>query len=142
MDLLLVLRDALASSLVGGLLAAMDAKKLGQEVGVVFTQEALAAAAKGSFQWPRELSGQDMRLLMADRGAELGLPILGRGEGRQLDAKALISRAREAGVKLYACPNWSALLGLQDRLPHDMEALDAPAFQALVRDATKVVGAL
>jgi len=142
MDLLLVLRDALASSLVGGLLAAMDAKKLGQEVGVVFTQEALAAAAKGSFQWPRELSGQDMRLLMADRGAELGLPILGRGEGRQLDAKALISRAREAGVRLYACPNWSALLGLRDEPPHDMETLDAQAFQALVRDATKVVGTL
>ncbi len=142
MNLLLVLRDALASSLVGVLLAAMDAKKLGQEVGVVFTQEALAAAAKGSFQWPRELSGQDMRLLMADRGAELGLPILGRGEGRQLDAKALISRARQAGVRLYACPNWSVLLGLEEEPPHGLEALDAQAFQTLVRDATKVVGTL
>ena len=57
MDLLLLLRDALARSRVGTLLTAMHASKAGQEVGVLFTQEALSAVAQGSFEWPRELSG-------------------------------------------------------------------------------------
>lgn len=142
MDLVLILRDALASSLVGNLLTAMDAKQAGQEVGVVFTQEALAAAAKGSFEWPRELSGQETRLVMAKHAAEMDIPILGRGEGKQIDAKALISNAREAGVALYACPTWTSLLGLTDDLPHDLKALDTQGFQALVRDAETVLGAL
>ena len=142
MDLLLIQRDALASSLVGGLLTALHARKAGQEVAVVFTQEALAAIALGSFEWPRELSGQEMRLLMADRGAEVGLPLLGRGEGRQLDAKGLLSRAQDAGVVLYACPVWSSLLGLEGKPPQGLKPLDTAALLGLIQDAKKVIGTL
>ncbi len=142
MDLLLILRDALASSLVGSLLMALSARKEGQEVGVLLTQEALAAIAQGSFEWPRELSGQEMRLIMADRGADIGLPLLGRGEGRQLDAKGLMSQARDAGVIMYACPIWSSLLDLEGRLPDGMQALDTAAVLRLIQDAKKVIGTL
>jgi len=142
MDLLLILRDALASSLVGGLLTALRARDAGQQVGVVFTQEALAAVAGGSFGWPRELAGQATRLALADRALAMGLPILGRGEGRQLDAKALLGRARDAGVTLYACPVWAALLGLEGRLPAGLVATDTPGLLALIRDAKQVVGSL
>ena len=90
MDLLLIVRDALASSLIGGLLVAIEAREAGREVGVLVTQEALAALARGSFGWPRELSGQHMRLRMADRGAAADLPLLGRGEGRQLLHEGLL----------------------------------------------------
>lgn len=142
MDLLLILRDALASSLVGGLLTAVEAKTAGQEVAVVLTQEALAALARGSFQWPRELSGQEMRLLLADRGGAAGLPLLGKGEGRQLDVKALVARATAAGVPLYACPVWSALLGLDDQLPDGLRALDKQAFLNVVRSTKTIIGTL
>lgn len=142
MDLLLILRDALASSLVGGLLTAVDAKAAGHEVAVVVTQEALAALARGSFQWPRELSGQEMRLLLADRGAAAGLPLLGKGEGRQLDVKALVARASAAGVALYACPVWSGLLGLDGRLPEGLQALDKSQFVTIVQSAAKIIGTL
>ena len=142
MDLLFILRDALASSLVGTLLTALDARRAGQEVGVVFTQEALAAAARGSFEWPRELSGQEMRLALADRGAAMGLPLAGRGEGRQLDAKRLIAQAQEDGVMLYACPTWSSLLELEDKLPGGIQPLDTAALLLLIQDAKKVIGTL
>jgi predicted peroxiredoxin len=142
MDLLLIQRDALSSSLAGGLVMALNARKAGQEVGVVFTQEALAAVAGGSFGWPRELSGQEKRRTIADRGASAGLPILGRGEGRQLDTKGLISQAQEAGVLLYACPTWSSLLDLEGKLPGGMRALDTEALLKLIQDAKKVVGTL
>jgi peroxiredoxin family protein len=142
MDLLVILRDALASSLVGGLLVALNARDAGHEVGVLFTQEALAALARGSFEWPRELSGQEMRLTLADGGAAAGVPSAGRGEGRQLDARALIPRAREAGVVLYACPIWSSLLKLEGTLPDDLRALDTADLSGLIREAKQVVGSL
>ena len=142
MDLLLILRDALASSVVGGLLLAMEARKTGRRVGVLVTQEALAALARGSFGWPRELAGQQMRLAMADRAAEADVPLSGRGEGRQIDAKALVARAHEAGVVLYACPIWSSLLGLEGKLPDGLVSLDAAALCGLIQDAKRVVGTL
>ena len=142
MDLLLILRDALASSVIGGLSLALEAAKAGQQVGVLFTEEALAAIARGTFQWPRELAGQEMRLLMADRGAEMGLPLLARGEGRQLDAKGMLSKAQEAGVVLYACPIWTSLLGLTGDLPHGLQRVEAGALPALIRSAKRVIGTL
>ncbi len=142
MDLLLILRDALASSLIGGLVTALNARQAGREVAVLFTQEALAAIARGSFEWPRELAGQEMRLLLADRGAEMGLPLLARGEARQLDAKGTLAKAREAGVVLYACPIWSALLGLTGALPHGLQRLETDALVGLIAQAKQVVGTL
>ena len=142
MDLLVILRDALASSLIGGLLLALNAREAGREVGVLFTQEALAALARGSFEWPRELSGQEMRLSLADGGVALGVPSTGRGEGRQPDARALIPRAHEAGVVLYACPLWCSLLQLEGELPDELRALDAAELSGRIQDAKQVVGSL
>lgn len=141
-DIVFIVRDALASSLVGTLLAALEAKENGLDVGVLFTQEALAAVAGGSFIWPRELSGQEMRYALADRGKALGLPVAGRSESRQLDAKGLIARAREKGVTLYACPWWSALLGLGEQAPTGFQTVDRRGALALLRHAKQVVGSL
>jgi peroxiredoxin family protein len=142
MDLLLILRDALASSFVGNLLLALEARQAGGEVGVLVTQEALAAVARGSLAWPRELSGQEMRLRLADRGADAGIPVSGRGEGRQIDAMGLLSKAREAGVILYACPLWASLLDLGDGLPAGLVSLDASRVTRLMQDAKRVIGTL
>jgi hypothetical protein len=141
MDLLLIVRDALASSLVGTLLAARDARDAGREVAVLITGEALAASAHGTFGWPRELAGQAMRLTLADRGKALGLPLLAKGEARQLDPKALLTATAAAGVALYACPIWSALLGLEAP-PAGLAGLDRPGLTRLLGEAGKVVGGL
>lgn len=142
MDLLFIARDALASSLLGTLLAARDARDAGRTVAVLVTGEALAATAGGTFGWPRELAGQRMRLALADRGAkDLGLPLLAKGEGRQLDPKALVAATADAGVTVYACPIWSALLGLATP-PAGLTVLDRPGLTRLLGEAGKIVGAL
>ena len=142
MDLILIVRDALASALVGTLLAARDARSAGRAVGVVVTGEALAAIAGGSFGWPRELAGQSMRLGLADRGnKDLGLPLAAKGEGRQLDPKALVAATAAGGVPVYACPIWSALLGL-DAPPAGCTTLDRAGLTRLLGETGKVVGAL
>ena len=142
MDLLLIVRDALASAVVGSMLAARDAHDAGRKAGVLLTGEALAAFARGTFAWPRELAGQSMRLGLADRGSKhLGLPLAAKGEGRQLDPKALVAATAAAGVPVYACPIWSALLGL-DATPAGCTALDRAGLTRLLGEAGKVVGAL
>ena len=142
MDLVFIVRDALASALVGTLLAARDAHASGTRVAVLVTGEALAAVAGGSFAWPRELAGQTMRLGLADRGATaLALPLVAKGEGRQLDPKALLAATLAAGVTVFACPLWSALLGL-GAPPTGLSALDRPGLTRLLTEAGKVVGAL
>ena len=142
MDLLFIARDALASSLIGTLLTARDARDAGRSIAVVLTGEALAAAAGGTFAWPRELAGQRMRLGLADRGAQtLGVPLLAKGEGRQLDPKACLAAAVADGVPVYACPIWSALLGL-DAPPAGLAALDRPGLTRFLSEAGKVVGSL
>src|SRR5947207_3027616 len=126
MDVIFIVRDALASALVGTLLAARDARADGRDARVLVTSEALAAVAGGTFAWPRELAGQAMRLALADRGKALGLPLAAKGEGRQLDARALLADAAAAGVPVYACPRWSELLGLAAP-PAGLTAIDRAA---------------
>jgi hypothetical protein len=142
MDLLVIVRDALASAVVGSVLAARDAHERGRKVGVLLTGEALAAYAGGTFAWPRELAGQTMRLGLADRGGtDLGLPLLAKGEARQLDPKALLAATAGAGVPVWACPIWTALLGL-GAPPAGCTALDRAGLTRLLTETGKVVGAL
>ena len=142
MDLLLIVRDALASAVVGSMLAARDAHESGRKVGVLLTGEALAAYTGGTFAWPRELAGQAMRLGLADRGSkDLALPLLAKGEARQLDPKAVVAATASAGVPVYACPIWTALLGLAAP-PAGCTALDRAGLTRLLTETGKVVGSL
>jgi peroxiredoxin family protein len=142
MDLLFILRDATASSAVGTLATAREANAAGKDVAVLVTQAALAAFAGGSFDWPRALSGPAMRLALADAGTKLGLPVQARGAARQLDPKALAAEVSQAGVRLIACPTWSALLGLGASLPAGFEAVSRETLTSLVTETGQVVGTL
>jgi hypothetical protein len=141
-DLLLIQRDAWASSLLTNLTLALEARRAGREAALLVTEEALAALAAGSFAWPRELSGPRLRLALADRAKAAGLPVAGRGEGRRIDAPALVASAREAGVRLYACPIWTRLLALEADLPDGLEPIEAGALLELIGKSGRVVGTL
>ena len=96
MDLLLISRDALSSSLISTTFTAIEAKKAGIDVGVVFTQEALAAICEGTFVWPKGLTGQELRWKMTDNAKAMGLPTMGgKGDGRQIDVRQLVGLAKE-----------------------------------------------
>ena len=143
MDTLLICRDALANSLVGNLVVAMEAKKAGMDVGVVFTQGALnVACGNGVFNWSPGLTGQVNRYKMADNAATLGLPTTGRGDSRQIDVKQLIPKAVEAGVPMFACSAWIGLLGLAGKLPDGMKEVDMPTLFKMVQEAKVVIGSL
>lgn len=141
MDMVFICRDASASSLVGNLRLALEAKRRGRSVAVLFTGEALQALDRGTFLWPRAFWPQEVRWGMADRARALGLPVSGRGQFRALDATAMIDQAREAGVELLACPAWSPLLGLEEGLPRGLRGLSMEEALELLSRAGTVVGA-
>jgi len=143
MDLLLICRDGLANSLTSAMLTAMEAKKAGVDVGVLFTQEALrCVAGEGVLRWSPGLTGQELRLRLADVAIASNLPIAGgKGEGRELDAMALVEAAKKAGVSMFACPLWAKLLGLQ-KLPEGIKVMEPPALIKALQETKKVIGTI
>lgn len=143
MDLLLICRDGLANSLTSVLLMAMEAKKAGVDVGVIFMQEALrCVAGEGVLRWSPGLTSQELRLKFADVAIASNLPITGgKGEGRELDALALVGQAKEAGVPMFACPLWAGLLGL-DKLPEGITVIESSALLKMLQETKQVIGAI
>ena len=78
---------------------------------------------------------------MCDRAAKLGVPVAGSGQGRRLDARATVRQAADAGVVLYACPLWSALLGLTAP-PDGFTAIERADLPKLLMDAKRLIGTL
>ncbi len=142
MNLLLICSDASAASLTSNLLWAMEARSGGESVAVLFSAEALAAFSDGVFLWPRELSKQTTRLTIADSAKAQELPLMLRGEARQLHVLDLVTRAQEAGVPIYADPVWTDLLGLRGKLPDGIQELDRAGGLKMLGEAKTVIGGL
>lgn len=140
MDLLLICRDGSASSLLGNLMVASEAKKSGSTAGILFTEGALAMLCQGVFLWPRELQGQEWRLRIADNAKAAGMPIMGRGEGRQIDVVGFLNKLKDEGLPMFACPGWSKLLGLQGKAPAGIQELDFPGAERLMQESKRVIG--
>lgn len=140
MDLLLICRDASASSLLGNLMVASEARKAGSNVGILFTEGALAALCRGVFLWPKELHGQEWRLTIADNAKSAGMPIMGRGEGRQVDVMGFLNKVKAEGIPMYACPGWCRLLGLHGKIPQGIQELDFPEAEKLIGESKRVIG--
>ena len=142
MDLLLICRDALTSSLLDNLWVAIEAKKQGDKVMVLFTQEALAALAGGTFGWPPQLSGQERRYTMANAAGNLEVPVMASGQARQLDWRLLLDKARQLDVPMFASSLWVDLLGLENELPEGVAVIDAPSLLKTLMEADSIVGSL
>ncbi len=141
MDMLFICRDAVSSSLITNLVLAIEAKKDGMDAGVLFTEEALAAATDGVFRWPQELVGQEMRHKMADNAAGAGIPTAGgRSEARRIDAQASITKAKESGVTMFASPTWVTLLGLSGKLPKGISELSLADELEMLKKTKTIIG--
>ena len=140
MDVLFLCSRGTVDAILSNVYLAREAKKAGKDVGIAFAGEAVMALAGEAMLWPRGLQDVAIRWAMADNGKELGLPLTGRGDGRQLDRRGLLGLAKEAKVALYACPPWVALLGVQSRLPEGVAAVSEAEMVTMLTEAKRVVG--
>lgn len=141
MDILFICRDALASSVVTNLALAQEAKKAGREVAVLFTEEALQAAAETVFRWPQELAPQEMREKLADNAGKVGIPTFGgKSQARRIDAQAAIKEAKKNGITMFASPLWVTLLGIDGKLPEELTGLSQADELKMLKEAKTIIG--
>jgi peroxiredoxin family protein len=128
-DLVIICRDGLVNSYISSLVAAMESKKAGGDVAVVFTQEALYALAEKKFRFSKSLEGMSDKI--KDNAKKAGL---------SADPLDLVKAAKDAGVKMLACPAWSDLLEVRGKLPEELEIPELPELLGIIAGAKQIIG--
>ena len=139
MDLLFLCRDAREDAVIGNIAMAMRASAAGKTSGVLFTGEALAALAGEAFRWSPLFEGRPARIAITRRATAAGFPVAAERDARWTDVPRLLGAARGAGVRLMACPVWTEILDVADRLP---APLDRPSQDDVLQELTsaRVIG--
>jgi peroxiredoxin family protein len=141
-ELLFIVRDAREDALLSTVVMAMEAQKAGAETGILFTGEAIAALSGKTFNWAPLLVDWDTRMLVSRTANEMGYPLASPRDKRMRWTKPLqlIPAAKDAGVRLLACPLWAKLLNAEEKLPGELERSDMASVLQELRQAQKVIG--
>jgi len=140
MDMILICRDALENSVIGNVAMTMAAKKEGQDVGIIFTEEALAALAGESFGWSPLFQNRDARIKISRNATAMGVEVADARDNRWTDLSRLLKAAKEAGVRLMACPLWSQILAVDSKLPPEITAIDSATMLKELKQAKIIIG--
>lgn len=140
MDMLLICRDALENSVVGNVAMALEAKKAGQDVGILFTEEALAALAGQSFGWSPLFQNRDARIKISRNATAMGVEIADAKDNRWTDISRLLTSASGVGIKLMACPIWSKILAVDGNLPPQITAISSADLLKELKKAKIIIG--
>lgn len=140
MDMILICRDALENSVIGNVAMTMAAKKEGQDVGIIFTEEALAALAGESFSWSPLFQNRDARIKISRNATAMGVEVADARDNRWTDLSRLLKAAKEAGIRLIACPLWSQILAVDGKLPPEITAIDSATMLNELKQAKIIIG--
>jgi len=141
MSSVLICREAIEDSVLGNLALARAMERNGSDVCIVFTGSALKALDDGTFTWSDNFKTREAQAVVITAAEQAGLPLGHRElDNRWSDVRALVeSMSGKPGVRLIACPLWSGLLELGDRLEY-LEKLDEKKLVDLLQSADTVVG--
>ena len=141
MSSVLICREAIEDSVLGNLALARAIGRGGSDVCVVFTGDALKALDSGTFTWSDNFKTREAQASVIAAAEKMNLPFGHRElDNRWSDVRALVeSMSDEPGVRLIACPLWSELLGLGERLEY-LERIDENKLVDLLQNADTVVG--
>ena len=140
MDMILICRDAVEDSVIGNVAMTMAAKKEGQDVGIIFTEEAFAALAGESFGWSPLFQNRDARIKISRNATAMGIEVADARDNRWTDLSRLLKAAKEAGVRLMACPLWSQILDVDGKLPPEITAIDSATMLKELKEAKIIIG--
>ncbi|MBI5947267.1 MAG: hypothetical protein HY875_03925 [Chloroflexi bacterium] len=141
MTTVLICKDALEDSVLGNIALGRTLAKRQGDVTVVFVGEALWALAGGTFEWAQNFKGREMRSTVIRGADRLGHGIAdAERDPRWTDIRAFVrSASAEPGLRLVACPIWTAFLGL-DADPDYLQRIDEQALADLITSANTVIG--
>jgi predicted peroxiredoxin len=113
------------------LVLAIESKNAGVDVGVIFTEEALAALMdKKFYDMPEGLKKHQKEIAQNAEKMGLGIP---------KEPGELVKMAAGAGVPMFACPAWAGLLGVAGKIPSEITLWDIPTGLKEIGAAGKVV---
>jgi predicted peroxiredoxin len=130
-DTIKISKDGTINSYLSSLVVAMNSKKKGIDVSVVFMQEGLAALIGKKFRFSRGLESYSENI--KDNAAMMGVPS---------DPFKLIEHAKSMGIPLYACQAWMKLLGGRPprfTIPEGLEKLELSDLIEILDNANKVI---
>lgn len=130
-DTLLICNKGTINSYLSSLVIAMNMKKNGENVAVVFMQEGLSALIDKKFQFSPGLESYSNAI--ENNAAMMGVPS---------DPFKLIQEANAIDVPLYACQAWMKLLGGNPPkfdIPKGLEKLELSDLVFEIANADKVL---
>ena len=127
-ETVIICKDGTVNAFLSCLVAAVNKKKAGEDVCVVFMDEALAALADKKFRWSEGLQPH----------AET---IKKETESRKIpsEPEGLVKMAKDAGVPLYANLGWAKILAIAESLPEGLEPLELKDFLEGLSKAKHVI---
>jgi predicted peroxiredoxin len=130
-ETIVLCKEGTINSYLSALVVATNMKKAGEDIGVVFMQEGLAALVDKKYRYDPGLEGyvEDIE----KNAAGMGVPS---------DPFELIKMASGAGVPLYACNAWMKLLGGKPPrfdIPEGLQKLELPDLLKELGKAKKVI---
>jgi predicted peroxiredoxin len=127
---IIICKEAKTNSYLSALVIAINTKKKGGDISVVFMQEGLAGLIDKKFGFPEGL--QPYSEDIEKNAAEMGVSI---------DPFDLIKHAKSMGIPLYACQAWMKLLGGKPPkfdIPEGLEKLELTDLVDAIAEAKKV----
>ena len=129
-ETVILCKEGTINSYLSALVIAMNKKKKGQDISVVFMQEGLAALVDKKFRFAPGLEpyAKDIE----KNAAMMGVPS---------DPFELIKEAKKLGVSLYACQAWMKLLGGKPprfTVPEGLQKLELSELIEALDEAKKV----
>jgi len=129
-DTVILCKEGTINSYLSALVIAMNKKKRGHNVSVVFMQGGLACLLDKKFQFSNNLEAYATDI--KENASEMGVPS---------EPFELIKSAKIVGVPLYACQAWMKLLGGKPpkyEIPESLQKLELSELIDLLDNAKKV----
>jgi len=138
MNILITVRSGLANAWISSLFIALDEVGKGNQVGIMFTEEALKVLSGEPFAWSPLLRDRQTISTMARNAAEAAIKFQSSQDRRQIDVWRFVDGAREKGVHFYVCPNWSKLLGISE-FPEGVRLLSQEELSQTMDSAARIL---
>ena len=117
------------NSMTTALFTAAQLKGMGVDVAVLFDEEAIAALAEQKFDVAPPLAKYATTII--ENVKKMGLPT---------DTMDYVKQCKAAGVPLYACAGWCDFLGVREKLPPEIQAMEIPDVMKLTAEAKRIIG--
>jgi peroxiredoxin family protein len=129
-EIVIICKDGTINSYLSSLVIAINEKKKGRDISVVFMQEGLVALIDKKFRYAPSLKSYIKEI---EKNANtMGVPT---------NPFELIKEAKKLGVPLYACQAWMKLLGGKPpklAVPEGLDKLELSELVDLLAKANKV----